>query len=119
MIKIIKEGHKQFRDTCFKCGCEYIYELEDIDKDYVKCPQCGTKNAHMPYNAILPPPTPYIGQMAVPLDVQYGNPCANCSYTKKLATGQVYVGDTPCTWCEHNPLRVTCTTVYTSTKGAN
>lgn len=122
MIKIIEEGHKQFRNTCFKCGCKYTYELEDVNTktDCVKCPQCGANNVHLPRaNAILPPPDPYIGQIALPLNTkdnnQSNNPCANCNYIKKLMLDQTYVGDIPCTWCECNPLKVTCTNVYTAT----
>lgn len=120
MIKIIKEGHKQFQGTCFKCGCEYTYELEDIKDDCVKCPQCGAFNTHMPRaNVILPPPDPYIGQLKVQFDVkdnnQYNNPCGTCSYYQRLKAGEIYVGDTPCTWCQYNPFRVTCTNVYTAT----
>lgn len=119
MIKIIKEGHKQYRNTCFKCGCEYSYELEDVHKDGTQCPQCGTKNCHShKINGVPTRPTPYVGQITIPTDnMQFNNPCANCNYTKKLATGQVYIGDSPCTWCEHNPFRVTCTSIYTNTTG--
>lgn len=122
MIKIIKEGHKQYRNTCFKCGCEYTYELEDVDTktDCVKCPRCGANNVHLPRaNAIPSEPTPYIGQITMPSDVkdnnQFNNPCGNCDFYKQLMSGQIYVGDSPCTWCEHNPLKITCTNVYTAT----
>lgn len=91
MIKIIEEGHKQFRNTCFQCGCKYTYELEDVNTktDCVKCPQCGANNVHLPRaNAILPPPDPYIGQIALPLNAtdnnQSNNPCVNCNYIKSL-----------------------------------
>lgn len=122
MIKIIEEGHKQFSNTCFKCGCKYTYELEDVDTktDCVKCPQCGANNVHLPRaNAIPPEPTPYIGQVALPLYVkdnnQYNNPCGTCSYYQRLKAGEIYVGDTPCTWCQYNPFKVTYTNVYTAT----
>ena len=120
MIKIIKRGHKQFRDTCYKCGCEYTYELEDVKDDCVKCPQCGASNVHMPRaNAILPPPDPYIGQITVTPNVkdnnQSINPCGNCNFYKQLMSRQIYIGDTPCTWCQHNPFRVTCTNISTAT----
>ena len=53
MIKIIKEGTRKI-EKCNNCGCEFYYEIEDIEKDgllannsvfigktWVVCPQCG------------------------------------------------------------------------------
>lgn len=51
MIKIIKDGKRyELRTTCESCGCEFIYENEDIIEEYpdnpydyskvVKCPCC-------------------------------------------------------------------------------
>ena len=117
MIEIIKKGHKKFRDTCFKCGCEYSYELEDVKKDCVKCPQCGTLNAHMPrVNAIPAEPTPYIGQVTTTTVMPRIRSCHDCDFYKSLTNGQVYVGDSPCYYCHLNPNKVICTQV-SSTKG--
>ena len=133
MIKIIKSGKKEFHATCPFCGCEFTYEVEDLngtDYDghgYVNCPECNALILHVmrdikPFEPIytdggtIKPSTPFIApQIKATDNIQSNNPCSNCSYTKKLATGQVYVGDPPCTWCEHNPFRVTCTSVYTTT----
>lgn len=54
MIKIIKPGTiTELR--CYKCGCLFSYEKEDViierdehmlhgfNNDYIICPQCGTK----------------------------------------------------------------------------
>ena len=42
MIKIIKEGKKQFQGNCEKCGCVFLYEIADMSgADYVECPCCG------------------------------------------------------------------------------
>lgn len=30
MIKIIKEGKNKYRITCYKCGCEFEFEAEDV-----------------------------------------------------------------------------------------
>ena len=46
MIKIIKEGKKSFVAKCAKCGCEFVYELEDIIIDSVCCPFCGKSIMH-------------------------------------------------------------------------
>lgn len=122
MIKIIKSGKKEFYITCPNCGCEFTYEKEDFngaDYDgvsYIKCPECGTPVSHS-RSVINTQPRP-IGvnyQRTVTDNMQSNNPCANCDFTKQLMSGQIYVGDTPCTWCQHNPFRVTCTNVYTAT----
>lgn len=36
------------------------------------------------------------------------NPCGNCELYKKLQKGEIYVGDSPCQWCEHSPFKLTC-----------
>lgn len=63
MIEIIKKDTKKII-TCFKCGCKFSYEEEDIKrekkydkhytfidypisknfiKEYIKCPQCDSE----------------------------------------------------------------------------
>ena len=32
MIKIIKQGTKEFNITCPYCGCEFIYGLDDLKR---------------------------------------------------------------------------------------
>lgn len=120
MIKIIKSGKKEFHATCPSCGCEFTYEKEDFNGtdydgvEYVKCPECGTPVSHSAINTQLRL-SDIDYQRAVTDNVQSNNTCANCDFAKRLITDQVYVGDTPCTWCQHNPFRVTCTNVYTAT----
>ena len=46
MIKIIKDGQKEFIKTCNKCGCEFSYNLDDLYYDQVKCPCCENKVWH-------------------------------------------------------------------------
>ena len=50
MIKIIKEGKKEFKTTCTSCGCEFIYGLDDLKRGTVystiKCPCCGDEIVH-------------------------------------------------------------------------
>lgn len=50
MIKIIKEGKKEFTATCPICGCEFSYELGDLQQTLtykiVKCPCCGKEVIH-------------------------------------------------------------------------
>lgn len=41
MVKIIEYGPKEFFGKCRFCGCEFTYELKDLDMNgYVKCPEC-------------------------------------------------------------------------------
>ena len=50
MIKIIKQGTKEFNITCPYCGCEFIYGLDDLKRGAVystiKCPCCGDEIVH-------------------------------------------------------------------------
>lgn len=113
-IKVIKQGVKEFHITCPNCGCEFTYELEDLSKTdylgaiyYVKCPECGITILHLGFDTAID-------------NMQYNNPCDTCSYYQRLKerlkeAGEIYVGDTPCTWCQGNPFRVTCTNVYMAT----
>jgi len=121
MIKIIKSGKKEFHAICPSCGCEFTYEMEDLSEkdyvgalDYVKCPECGMPISHLMINT-TPKPIDVYYQNSVRDNMQSNNPCANCEYTKKLTLGQVYVGDPPCTWCQHNPFKITCNSINTNT----
>ena len=46
MIKIIKDGQKDFIVKCTTCGCEFSYQLVDIGLGSVVCPCCGGYVAH-------------------------------------------------------------------------
>ena len=46
MIKKIREGRKEFTVICDKCGCEFQYEIGDIYKNKVTCPECGHAVEH-------------------------------------------------------------------------
>lgn len=46
MIKIIKDGQKDFIAKCTTCGCEFSYQLVDIGLGSVACPCCGYRVAH-------------------------------------------------------------------------
>lgn len=46
MIKIIKDGQKDFIAKCETCGCEFSYQLVDIGLNSVVCPCCGGYVAH-------------------------------------------------------------------------
>ena len=46
MIKIIKDGQKDFIAKCHACGCEFSYQTIDIKLGSVTCPYCGGYVAH-------------------------------------------------------------------------
>lgn len=46
MIKIIKDGQKDFIAKCPTCGCEFSYQLGDIGLGSVVCPCCGGYVVH-------------------------------------------------------------------------
>ena len=46
MIKIIKDGQKDFIAKCPTCGCELSYQLADIGLGSVVCPCCSGYVAH-------------------------------------------------------------------------
>lgn len=47
MIDVIKHGKTKFTATCANCGCEFTYELSDINAaGGVYCPDCGKYVAH-------------------------------------------------------------------------
>ena len=46
MIKIIKDGQRDFIAKCATCGCEFSYQLIDIGLGSVTCPCCGGHVAH-------------------------------------------------------------------------
>lgn len=46
MIKIIKDGQKNFISKCPTCGCEFSYQLVDIKLGSVVCPCCDHYVAH-------------------------------------------------------------------------
>ena len=52
MIKILSRP-AYFKTTCYKCGCEYSYEYEDINESctmpgvyFTTCPVCKIQNSH-------------------------------------------------------------------------
>lgn len=109
-IKIIKEGKKEYYMTCHKCGCEFTYELEDINyNSSVKCPCCSDNLYHKRYNITITNPIDYIPTIPCINQNSTGedssNPCATCDWHKKIK-GTTYIGDTPCTWCKYGHLTV-------------
>lgn len=48
--QIISEGTKVFTTTCPICGCEFSYEIEDLElslgEQSVRCPSCNRSVPH-------------------------------------------------------------------------
>lgn len=136
MIKIIKEGIKEFSATCPFCYCEFIYEREDVHDDIVNCPCCGatmdvkqhTKTQIRDNMVVFK--TPEYEELQKELEQKAKwpsyvecdkpkSPCETCSYWLKLKSGQIYVGDSPCQWCQYGGgLQVTYTLTGSSVNGA-
>lgn len=159
MIKIIREGKKEFTAICPICSCEFSYELEDLLQEHaykiVKCPCCGQGIIHIEHeeediskvaepksntiNTLSPDPTKIWDnmlyqtpeykklqkalekQLKQPSYVDYNkpkSPCETCSHYLKLQLGEIYVGDSPCQWCQYSGLKITCTSTGSSVNGA-
>jgi hypothetical protein len=108
-IKIIKPGMTEFCGCCDRCGCEFSYELVDIQlTGKINCPTCG-KDYYHPVRMRYPEP---LKDTNYPLQFSDSNsisiidadkdPCAKCDWLKKLIEEGSYTGDTPCTWCTKN-----------------
>jgi hypothetical protein len=120
-IKITKPGQKEFHGFCKWCGCEFTYEISDLKLsascDKVSCPTCGKDYHHnmMVQEPAIPggigrlqtwPPEP----IPCTPDMTKTDPCAGCVWRENLLRDGVYVGDTPCTWCNKNRFNsITCT----------
>ena len=121
MVKVIKPGQKEFHGFCKWCGCEFIYEISDLKlsatSDKVSCPTCGKDYYHnmMIQDPTIPggmgrlqtwPPDP----IPCTPDMTKTDPCAGCTWREQLLRDGVYIGDTPCTWCDKNKFNsITCT----------
>lgn len=62
MIKIIKDGQKDFIVKCPTCGCEFSYQLIDIGLGSVTCPCCGGYVSHKEFKE----PSFAAGTQAIP-----------------------------------------------------
>lgn len=105
-IKITKAGQKEFHGFCKWCGCEFIYEISDLKLsatgDKLDCPTCGKDYHHPSMNKPGPTPitTPVLPDISWPYDST--DPCAGCVWRENLLRDGLYIGDTPCTWCNKN-----------------
>lgn len=61
---IIIEGAKVFTTTCPICGCEFSYEIEDLElslgEQIVRCPSCDRSVSHKHHHKCIWPNTVYI-----------------------------------------------------------
>ena len=104
-VKVIKPGMTEFCGFCDRCGCEFSYELVDIQlTGKTNCPMCGKDYYHpmrMRYPELLKD-TNYPLQFSDTSINADKDPCANCGWLKELLEKGSYIGDTPCTWCTKN-----------------
>ena len=58
----------------------------------------------------LTPISPLIGNGEFPTAINTEpNPCKNCYfYEQYLKDGKIYIGDSPCEWCQHSKFKITC-----------
>ena len=109
-IKITKPGQKEFHGFCDRCGCEFTYELVDLKLsavgNKVSCPTCGKDYLHP---TMVQNPTLQTG-IVYQWPSDSTDPCAGCVWRSNLEQGGIYIGDTPCTWCNKNKFNsTTCT----------
>ena len=118
-IKITKPGQKEFHGFCTWCGCEFTYEISDLKLsatgNKLECPTCGKDYFHqsMVQDPTIPggigrlqdiswPPEP----IPCTPDMTKADPCAGCTWRENLLRDGIYVGDTPCTWCNKNKFNI-------------
>ena len=102
-VKVIKPGMTEFCGFCDRCGCEFSYELVDIQlTGKTNCPTCGKDYYHPTRCPELLKDTNYPLQFSDPSINTDKDPCANCDWLKELMKKGSYIGDSPCTWCTKN-----------------
>ena len=108
-IKITKPGQTVFHGFCDRCGCEFTYELIDLKLsavgNKVSCPTCGKDYLHP---TMVQDPTLQTG-IGYKWPSDSTDPCAGCAWRENLLRDGIYIGDTPCTWCNKNKFNsITC-----------
>ena len=87
--QIIKEGTKVFTTTCPICGCEFSYEIEDLElslgEQTVRCPSCDRSVPHKNHhnsigyepNIVPLPYTPYNSPTTIPYPYKIDITCTS------------------------------------------
>ena len=103
--EINKENKKQCTTCIHRQVCMYQEEYASLlEYDYLEM-KCKYFKEEMFEE--IPFTAPLMGGEKDAL-IHYPNSCENCSfYRNELAQGKIYVGDSPCNWC--NKMRPTCT----------
>ena len=110
-IKIVKPGQTEFNGFCDRCGCQFTYELSDLNlTGTVNCPTCNKTfyhpsrtfdtNKQGSFDYLNWPPEP------IPCTTTT-DPCAGCTWKERLERDGIYIGDTPCQWCNKNKFNST------------
>lgn len=111
-IKIIKPGQTEFNGFCDRCGCWFTYELSDLTlTGTVDCPTCKKTYYHPARATDTNKQGGTLGYLNWPPEpipcTTKTDPCAGCTWKERLERDGIYVGDTPCQWCQHNKFNST------------
>lgn len=88
MITILKKGKTKFTTICKKCGCEFEYELSDLEYGYyVICPECKDKCYHE-----------FQDEKSDESVSIFESPCKNC-YVKTMMDKGIYIQGNSCLDC--------------------
>lgn len=98
MITIIKHGQKKFRAVCKTCGCEFTYELVNLNPlgNGLDCPDCGHYVVHQGMSQPIRPDTGSVATVDTNGFLHYPPGCRKFDYPPKtmlLKEQEVRVGD--------------------------
>ena len=80
-IKITKSGRKIFDAVCPQYGCEFTYEIEDVNFFMVICPECGRGIVHPVLNSAFQRGIVIIEGKTTPDSCQ-PVVCGNCKHSR-------------------------------------
>lgn len=89
--------------------CKYQEEFEKFKKEHpeketdvfrveVKCKKYSSKGPYITN----------VNDYSYAIKTTSTNPCEDCNVYKEMKTGKIYIGDSPCQWCQYGGLKVTC-----------
>lgn len=109
LIKGNKNNFESLEDTLKDLACYAIMNLIELKSRNEKFTQTQTKKSNTP--------VPNISRVDIPITRTNSNPCDSCAWHNMHS--DIYVGDSPCSWCQYGIL--TCKTginfAETSTTG--
>lgn len=100
LIKGNKNNFESLEDTLKDLACYAIMNLIELETRNKKSTQTQTKEPDIPDLTSIP----NVNLVGNPVIQKNSNPCDSCAWHN--THGNIYVGDTPCTWCMYG--RLTC-----------